>query len=52
VAFVAVTETAPDTVSELDGESTDSVPAVTTFTPVKLPVLLIFTDMGVTTAVN
>ena len=47
-----MTETVPETVSELDGESTESEPAVTTFTPVKVAVLLMFIDMGVTTVVS
>ena len=49
---MAVTETVPETVIELDGESTDTVPAVTTFTPVKVAVLLMFTEIGVTTVVS
>jgi hypothetical protein len=52
VAGVAVTEPVPETVIELDGESTDRVPAVTTFTPVKVAVLLMFTEIGVTTVVS
>jgi hypothetical protein len=47
VLLVAVTVAVPDTVKELDGESTERTPLVWTVTPVKVVELLMLNVIGV-----